>query len=578
MVMEFFLQRGKRFGMTIPLLRYGSVCDGMGAAHVASKDLNWQCAWLAEIDPAAAAVTAHHFPDIPNLGDVTAPDFVDRASSFGAIDALVGGTPCQAFSISGLRKGLEDPRGNLTLRFVEIANATGPDGLPVDAVFWENVPGVLSDKTNGFGSLLAGLVGEDTPIPAPRTGWTNAGMVAGPTRTAAWRVLDAQGFVPQRRERVFVVAARHGSWLDPSAVLFETEAEAFGSLGNRAYTGPLFPEREGMRGHPAKGGGAREIVAALTANGVGTCGADDNQAQAGHLVASPIAFEGRNASGPVTVSTTITAHPGGRYDFGSETFIATAVTGDITHALNTANNGKHCGEDGAGRGVPITAQAVSVALRGRQGSGVIEMGDDVAHTLRASQGGGDKPHVLAPVAYRTSPNCGVWETGGRVDALTTFTGSTSHLVVFALNSHAGCADGDQTNRSHANGGPVGMGVSEEVAYTLQSERTQSVAVAFHENQRAEITVNDTAGALKTGGGKPGQGYPAIQQGMAVRRLMPVECLKLQSFPPDYFDNVIFNAKPLADGTRYKLCGNSWNVDTVRWIFCRMNLSWTSRAT
>lgn len=272
------------------MLRYGSVCDGMGAAHVASRGLGWHCAWLAEIDAAASATTEQIYPHIPNLGDITADDFIERARRAGGLDIIVGGTPCQSFSISGLRKGLEDPRGNLTLRFVEIADAVGHDGAPVDAVFWENVPGVLSDKTNGFGSLLAGLVGEDSAIPAPRGGWTNAGLVAGPTRTAAWRVLDAQGFVAQRRRRVFVVAARHGSRISPSGVLFETEADALRSLGDRAYTGPLFPEREGVRRDTAAGGSAGQVVAALTASRVGTCGEDDNQGQAGHLI--PVAYGG----------------------------------------------------------------------------------------------------------------------------------------------------------------------------------------------------------------------------------------------------------------------------------------------
>lgn len=534
-------------------LRYGSVCDGMGAAHVASRGLNWRCVWLAEIDEAASATTAHHYPDVPNLGDITAEDFIKRAREMGGLDLLVGGTPCQSFSIAGLRKGLEDSRGNLTLRFVEIADATGPDGTPVDAVLYENVPGVLSDKTNGFGSLLAGLVGEDTPIPAPRGGWTNAGMVAGPTRTAAWRVLDAQGFVAQRRRRVFVVAARHGSRISPSGVLLETEADALRSLGDRAYTGPLFPQRQGLRGHSAAGGSAGEIVAAAAEAGSG--------ASFVARVAPTIPARTKSGGGLGT-------------DFDCDGgLIACTVTGDITHALNTANNGKHCSEDGTGRGVLIIGTAVSVALRGREGGGMIEMGDDVAHALRASQGGGDKPHVLAPTAYRTSPNCGAWETGDRVDALTTGTDPSSHLVTYPI-LEPGARTGTSTTDARAG---MGIGSDGDPMYTLQAGKQHGVAVAFQERGREggrNVDVSEELSYALTapsGGGRRQE--LNIATGMAVRRLTPVECLKLQSFPPDYFDNVVYRGKPLADGSRYKMVGNSWNTETVRWIFRRIDSEW-----
>lgn len=251
-------------------ITYLSLFDGIGAAHVASDGLGWICAALAEIDPAPATVTAYRRPHIPNLGDVTAPDFIDRARARGPITMVVGGSPCQSFSIAGLRKGLEDDRGNLTLRFVEICDAVGPaDGdAAVDLVFWENVDGVLSDSGNAYGCFLAALVGENTPIPAPRGGWTDAGMVVGPTRKACWRVIDAQGFVPQRRRRVFVVAARHRCGIDPSRVLLETETEALFHLGGRAGTGPLFPEPESLCRHPATGRGQGEGAAGNAAVGV----------------------------------------------------------------------------------------------------------------------------------------------------------------------------------------------------------------------------------------------------------------------------------------------------------------------
>ena len=134
------------------------------------------------------------------------------------LDLLVGGTPCQAFSVAGLRDGLNDERGNLSLVFCELANHFNPDWI-----VWENVPGVLSDKTNAFGCLLAGLAGEVEALEPPGGRWKNAGYVSGPKRSIAWRVLDAQYFgVAQRRRRVFVVASARG--ICPSEVLFERES------------------------------------------------------------------------------------------------------------------------------------------------------------------------------------------------------------------------------------------------------------------------------------------------------------------------------------------------------------------
>jgi len=200
-------------------MRYLSLFSGIEAASVAWQPLGWKCVGLAEIEPFCCAVLRQRFPDVPNLGNVNAPDFVKRAKKLGRIDLVVGGSPCQPFSIAGLRKGLHDDRGNLTLRFVEVVDGIGPAW-----VVWENVPGVLSDRTNGFGCLLAGLAGADAPVdPSREYGWTDAGVAVGPARSASWRVLDAQHFgLAQRRRRVFVVARRAGG-MRPAQVLLEPE-------------------------------------------------------------------------------------------------------------------------------------------------------------------------------------------------------------------------------------------------------------------------------------------------------------------------------------------------------------------
>ncbi|KKM93811.1 hypothetical protein LCGC14_1204760 [marine sediment metagenome] len=180
-------------------MRYGSVCSGIEAATVAWKPLGWEPAWFSEIEKFPCAVLKHHYRDVPNLGDITKITEA-QLDEHGPIDVLVGGTPCQSFSVAGLRKGMEDPRGNLALRFLQLAGATRAKWL-----VWENVPGVLSSAGGrDFGTFLGALV---------QLGYG-----------FAWRILDAQYFrVPQRRRRVFVVGYL-GDWRRAAAVLFEKES------------------------------------------------------------------------------------------------------------------------------------------------------------------------------------------------------------------------------------------------------------------------------------------------------------------------------------------------------------------
>lgn len=206
------------------MITYGSVCSGIESASVAWEPLGMRPSWFSEVEPFPSAVLAHHWPNVPNLGDMTNLAAAIRAGIIEAPDVLVGGTPCQAFSVAGLRGGLSDGRGQLTLTYVDILNAIDEQRPDNEAVcVWENVPGVLSSKDNAFGCFLAALVGEDLPLEPTGKKWSNAGCVYGPQRTAAWRILDAQYFgVAQRRRRVFVVAsARKG--FNPSEVLFESE-------------------------------------------------------------------------------------------------------------------------------------------------------------------------------------------------------------------------------------------------------------------------------------------------------------------------------------------------------------------
>ncbi|SXE60229.1 phage N-6-adenine-methyltransferase [Klebsiella variicola] len=411
---------------------YGSICSGIEAATVAWETLGWKAAWFSEIEAFPSAVLAERWPEVVNLGDMTKIAAAVRAGDVQAPDVMVGGTPCQAFSIAGLRNGLSDARGQLTLSYVELANAIDDKRIErgeEEAIFvWENVPGVLTSHDNAFGCFLAGLAGESCELEPAGGKWTHSGCVYGPQRTIAWIVKDAQYFgVAQRRKRVFVVAsARKG--FDPGQVLFESE-------GVRRDTPP---SRE-----------PQTAVAALTARGVGTCGADDNQAQAGHL----LAFGGGNTRGNIDVAACLTAK-GQRIDFDVETF-----------AVSFAENSR--GE-----------------IRYQNGDGSI--------TGALSTGGGKPGQGIPAICIQ----------------------------------HASIG-------RHDNAGPQGKGWQEDVAFTMDSRSSADV----------------------------------VQFGYQVRRLMPVECERLQGFP-DNHTLISWRGKEATecpDGPRYRAIGNSMAVPVMRWI-------------
>lgn len=225
-------------------MRYVSTFSGIEAASVAWEPLGWKPAGFSEIDPFASAVLAHRFPGVTNYGDITKHAEWDIGP--GAVDLLVGGSPCQAFSVAGLRKGLDDPRGQLTLVYLQLAARLEPEWI-----VWENVPGVLSaDGGRAFGAFLGGL----------------AELGYG----FAWRVLDARHFgVPQRRRRVFLVARRAGDWESAAKVLLEPE----GMHRNPAARGEAGEAPAGAAADGARAGGVwwdgSDTAATLTRNGSG---------------------------------------------------------------------------------------------------------------------------------------------------------------------------------------------------------------------------------------------------------------------------------------------------------------------
>lgn len=200
----------------------GSVCSGIEAASVAWKPLGLDFEWFSEIASFPAAILKEKYPSVPNLGDMNDIPNQILAKNINAPDVICGGTPCQAFSLAGWKNGLDDERGNLTLRFVDIVEASDnirmSNGKRRSIVFWENVEGVLTDKTNAFGCLISSLAGLNEVIHCVK--WPNAGLIRGPKRNVAWRVLDAKYFgVPQQRRRLYVLAGDIDFY--PENILFE---------------------------------------------------------------------------------------------------------------------------------------------------------------------------------------------------------------------------------------------------------------------------------------------------------------------------------------------------------------------
>ena len=321
-------------------MKYLSVCSGIEAATVAWHPLGWEPVAFCEIDPFPAAVLAHHFHEVPNHGDFTQLLDPDHPVRRQHVDLLVGGTPCQSFSVAGLRGGLEDPRGNLALAFVQLVGALEPRW-----VVWENVPGALSaDGGRAFGSILGAL--EDLGY-----GW-------------AYRVLDAQYVrvdghpraVPQRRRRVFLVGHSGGQFQRAAAVLFEPEG-VFGDSPPRREAG------QGAARGAARGageGGAEPYTVDWMAGASGDTSFRgksrawicDKPGKTRSLTANrTLAVAFHATQDPISSSTRSPCISGGNKAGCAS--VAVAVSGDVAHTLR--GEGFDASEDGTGRGTPVVA-------------------------------------------------------------------------------------------------------------------------------------------------------------------------------------------------------------------------------
>jgi DNA (cytosine-5)-methyltransferase 1 len=483
---------------------FGSVCSGIEAASCAWHPLGWRAAFVSEIEAFPRAVLQHRWPEAPLHGDFTTIE----AGQYDPIDLLVGGTPCQSFSVAGLRGGLADDRGNLALEYLRLADRLRPRWL-----VWENVPGVLSSAGGrDFGSILGGLV---------ELGYG-----------FAYRVLDAQFFgVAQRRRRVFVVG-HLGDWRRAAAVLFE---------------------RHSLQGHPAPSREAGQRAAGTIAGGARQRG-------------------GYSADDIPAVAHCLNAHGGaGRMDGESETFAAEFAPalsrsnpyGDhesregllVAHSLR--GEGFDASEDGTGHGTPI----VPVAYQTSGNCGAWETGDITgaldtntdpnSHVLcfSSKDHGADVQRNLAPT-LRAGAHDGSHANAGVPPAI------AYGITRDALDRSGEGAAGNAAERS-------GLGILENVAQTIKARGPGAVAFALRGREGGAMPEvgGSISNALRTPGG--GASVPMVATS-AVRRLTPRECERLQGFADDY-TAIPYRGKLAADGPRYKALGNSMAVPVMRWI-------------
>lgn len=494
-----------------------TLCSGIGAPEAAAPEIHWL--WGAEIDAFASRVHSIRHGS-PNLGDITAEDFIFRAEEYPRPDVLVAGTPCQAFSVAGLRNSLADERGNLTLEFVRIVHAVRPL-----LVVWENVPGVLSTVDNAFGCFLGALVsGDEALVPVER--WTDAGVASGPLGTAAWRILDAQYFgLAQRRRRVFVVFSPFSECAPE--ILFEWESLRRDSA----------PRREAGKGTSgaaadrARAGGIRETSAALTGSGRGVQRAGESRGQDCVIPAFQNTGQGWWNESPVAAPI--------RTPKGSRSMEATVVASDVARCLNAGAQGRIDWET-------ETFVPVAIAERTRGDGPALEAQEDLAYALRTPDGGGSMGKVMVPETAHTLRA----EADGSEDGIGR---GTPLIPVHAIYSTESRCD------------PLPPDISPPLKIGSDSgENPPAVTVALSSKYKGREGIGlDFTPPLMVGN----ENQPPAVTGTgcaAVRKLMPVECERLQGFPDG------FTAIPGAsDAQRYKALGNSMAVPVLRWILGRI---------
>jgi len=492
-------------------LKYGSVCSGVEAATVAWHDLGWKPQWFSEVDKFPSAVLEHHYPDVPNYGDMTKFKEWPKNES---IDLLVGGTPCQSFSVAGLRSGLKDPRGNLMLTYLSMAEQLKPKWL-----VWENVPGVLSsNRGRDFATFLTAM------------GKIGYGF--------AYRVLDAQYFgVPQRRRRVFVVGCL-GDWRSAASVLFESES---------------------LSGHPAPSRETRKRVAPTVGTGAPYSRTGNARVEADAIVfgAQNSASQGASVSKDTspTLDTSkvpaITIAPRSLALTLGKDVASTLTSTDYkgVQAVTYALPGNWIGrkpENGGNQVEPFvelspcqTATDVhAVAYEHHAQDSRVKELPEVCSTVTAKYGtgGGNMPIVASSEKQQ-------WPAE----------------VASTLDAHYGDKMG--LENQHINSGASLFVPGKPTAWSI---------MPMNSGKDYKARVTEVSQPLMAGGPVGGnQGGDFIQPSISttVRRMTPRECERLQGFPDDY-TQISWRGKEAEEcpnGHRYKAMGNSMAVPVMKWI-------------
>ena len=518
-------------------MNFISLCSGIEAASVAFGPLGWKAIAFSEIEGFPSAVLAHHYPTVRNYGDMSLfRDWPDEL--FADADAIVGGPPCQAFSCAGARRGLLDARGNLTLIYVELLNHADDIrrkyGKPPIVALYENVPGIFSDRTNAFGCLVGGLAGEDVPVVPPGKRWTDAGCVFGPERAVAWRLFDAQFFgLAQRRRRVFVVAsARKG--FDPATVLFEWDGVRRDSAPSREarQTAPTIPARSTAGGglgtdFDCDGG----VITMAHGQGGAEIGFDRGPTLTCNHEA-PIAAYGIRTANTSSNGWGVQEECTHTLDCAQGVAVAFHPTQDPISSTDGSTHALGCGSTGGQASV-----AVAVALRGREGGATAELGDEVQNCLRASSGGGDKPHVLCEVA-RTI-------TAGKAES--------PPSIRLSFPASSGAINAEKSGR----------------------EMEESASDAMSDQHRATFTTSDL-GLITTFSDSTAETLSCFAlhaiAGCIPSTTLP-ETFSIEMTVETPYTAIPWRGKPAdqcPDGPRYKALGNSWAVPNVRWIGQRID--------
>jgi DNA (cytosine-5)-methyltransferase 1 len=497
-------------------LKYLSVCSGIEAATVAWHPLGWQAVGFSEIEKFPSEVLAHHYPDVPNLGDMTKFKEWDFGSN---VDVFVGGTPCQSFSVAGLRKGLDDPRGNLMLTYLAIAKQYRPRWL-----VWENVPGVLSSADGrDFGSFLGGLA------------------VCG--YGFAYRVLDAQYFgVAQRRKRVFVVGYL-GDWRPAAAVLFE---------------------RESLCGHPAPSREKGQRIAPCVTNGPPFSRTGNERVEAEAMVVMDCGVE---LSGPLSARDYKDAGTDGMNKISAKMIPTVqpiyAIQGSMIGLSDKA------GPQGDGINVEVcftqnTIDCHAVAYNIAPGKGKLK--DDIhvtdAHITKTIDASGSNPAMHQGVAAIVQPiPFDTTQITSKANYSKPQQGDPCHPLAAGAHPPAIVQPIGVDIFNAAFSGEV------SVPLTRRSDGTGTGPTVMQplgtDLYNCTITGNISM-TLKRGDGNPAINLPTVMQSMAVRRLTPKECERLQGFPDNYTD-IKPKGKATPDGPRYKALGNSMAVPVMAWI-------------